>query len=319
MARLKLSAATLGTATQLFAAARDMCNPLSSPPRITRYMHHDVSPSTLCDHWRASTLANRRQHSTCISWPRHHTRGPRHFSLRLLPPPPHCLPASRSPQRLSSNLQGCSLYARMFATLSSLACSQHTRCCHNWPLRATRPPRLRPAATSDTRPASSPPPWPLPSYLQPFSPCFSLPSASHPHSASGPRVLHRDVRHPTALEREIPSPDVATLLKATQKHKRILESTQKHSKPAVKLLHIQTYLSRPKREKSALPNSTDSATNVSEQQHHPARHPRPVAGTRGLGYLHAAHSTSSCSAGSYGSSAKHARSAARRRDAQHGA
>ena len=124
MARLKLSAATLGTAAQLFAAARDMWNPLSSPPRITRCMHHDVSPSTFCDHWRASTLASMRQHSTCISWPRHHTCVPGHFNLRLPPPPPHCIPASHSPQRLSSNLQGCPLSARLFATLSSLACSQ---------------------------------------------------------------------------------------------------------------------------------------------------------------------------------------------------
>ena len=62
MARFKLNAATLGTAAQLLAAARDMWNPLSAPPRITRYTHHDISLSTLCDHWRASTLANMRHH-----------------------------------------------------------------------------------------------------------------------------------------------------------------------------------------------------------------------------------------------------------------
>ena len=227
MARLKLSAATLGTATQLFAAARDMCNPLSSPPRIARCMHHDVSPSTLCDHWRASTLANRRQHSTCISWPRHHTCGPRHFNLWLPPPPPHCLPASRSPQRLSSNLQGCPLSARLFATLSSLACSQHTRRCYIWPLRAARPPRLRPAATSDTWPASAPSPQPPPSHLL----ASSLPSASHPPSSSGPRVLHQDVRLPSALER-VKSASGRAIFSifsiALQLHRTAPNSTEQH-------------------------------------------------------------------------------------------
>ena len=144
------------------------------------------SSHIMCDSWRASTLADMWHHLTFISWPRHHACVPRHPNLWLSLPLLHYLPASRSLQRLSSDLTCYSLSVRLLAAFSFLACSQCARCCCIWPPRAAQPPRLRLAATRDTRPASPPPPWPSPSHYL----ALHLPYLIHPPYASGSRVLH---------------------------------------------------------------------------------------------------------------------------------
>ena len=75
----------------------------------------------MCDSWRASaTLADMWHHLTFISWPRHHACVPRHPNLWLSLPLLHYLPASRSLQRLSSDLTCYSLSVRLLAAFSFL-------------------------------------------------------------------------------------------------------------------------------------------------------------------------------------------------------